>query len=249
MNIDFSCIQTDWNSYKSKRFLQVMKLSIDTSTEVVRILANQNLLQNYGGSLTTFLQSKKHYFFHQWEKGRFTCVCSPAGCNIQRSKSMGNWLFKKIYSQNSNPVGGHFIVRNKNIEQHCIHAYAVNPGLLIDTADITVLVFILRHCGALSVQQSKSLEDIAFIRNQMCHAFSTKQYTEMELDQMWNTLEQAILLLVPLSFKGIITEQIRLLTRVDFECEEIESMGRKINEIKTVSWFKTTVYLYAMINY
>ncbi|XP_052084254.1 uncharacterized protein LOC127721531 [Mytilus californianus] len=232
--IEKSSIRTEWNSYKSKRFLQVMKLSIDTSTEVVRILANQNLLQNYGGCLTTFLQAKTHYFFHQWEPGKFTCVCSPAGCNIKGSKSMSNWLFKKIYSQNSNPVGGHFIVRNKKVEQQCIHAFTVNPGLSIDTVDITVLVFILRHCGALTVQQLQSLEEIAFVRNQMCHAFSTKQYTEMELDQMWTTLEQAILSVVPQSFRGIIKEQISLLTRVDFECEEIERMGRKINEIKTI---------------
>lgn len=60
---------------ESRTFLQLMKLSMDISTEVLRRVVDSRILTLHGGSFEKFLDDNKHFLFHQWQGSTPCCEC------------------------------------------------------------------------------------------------------------------------------------------------------------------------------
>lgn len=56
--------QTDEN-LDSRKFIQLVKLSVDISTEVLGRVVESRILSNYENSFSKFLDIEKHYLYHQ----------------------------------------------------------------------------------------------------------------------------------------------------------------------------------------
>ncbi|CAG2189127.1 unnamed protein product [Mytilus edulis] len=82
---------------ESRKFLQLMKLSMDISTEVLRRVVDSRLLTLYGGSLKQFLEDQKHFLFHQWQGSTPCCECLPAGCTMVKSKTEEKIIREFLY--------------------------------------------------------------------------------------------------------------------------------------------------------
>ncbi|CAG2207062.1 unnamed protein product [Mytilus edulis] len=61
----------------SKKFLQLIKVSLDDSANVVRDFADCKViaLSEYGGSVIKFLDLKKHDLYHKWQIYKPCCCC------------------------------------------------------------------------------------------------------------------------------------------------------------------------------
>ncbi|CAG2247511.1 unnamed protein product [Mytilus edulis] len=56
------------SSPESKELMKLFKCSTDVATQVVCAFADSKLLHTYAGNFQKYLEDKKHYFYHQWEK-------------------------------------------------------------------------------------------------------------------------------------------------------------------------------------
>ncbi|VDH94438.1 Hypothetical predicted protein [Mytilus galloprovincialis] len=218
------------NNTESRKFLQLMKLSMDISTEVLRKVVNSRILSRpiYGGCILKFLDVEKHYLFHQWQ-GTISCnECPPTGCNLNKSRQLKGWLFKIFYKDNGNQQKGHAMYRNNRISQYCLHLFVTDSSLKVDRLDITGLSFLIEHFASLSPQENSAFYDIVTIRNSICHAWKTNCLNSTELENMWTKVSEASLVLTDLPSKNLLKDQIDMVKKVEFDNNDIEILRNKV---------------------
>ncbi|CAG2210156.1 unnamed protein product [Mytilus edulis] len=194
---------------KSRKFLQLMKLSMDISTEVLRKVVDSRILTLYGGSLEKFLDDNKHFLYHQWQGSTPCCECLPAGCTMVKSKNSRNGYLKISLR-----------ITELRIEGMLKRYY--NSVFYFGT-----------FCPPSSKERS-ALGDVVSTRNALCHARKTSCFDSKELENMWILLRDASLTLTDLPYRKLLKDQIDMLKKVEFDNSDIEILREKFEHEDTM---------------
>lgn len=213
---------------ENRNFFQLMKLSVDISTEVLRRVVDTRILTLYGSSLEKFLEDKKHFLFHQWQGSTPCCECLPAGCSMVKSKKLKKRLFEYFFTDNRTPQRGHVKKVGYRISEYCLHCFVTNSNLIVDNLDITILSFLMEHFVRLSPKERSAFGDIVSTRNAICHARKTNCFDSKELENMWKLLRDASLTLTDLPYRKLLKDQIDMLKKVEFDNSDIEILREKL---------------------
>lgn len=220
---------------ESKELMKLFKCSTDVATQVVCALADSKLLHKYGGNFKLYLDDNKHYFYHQWEqKNTACCECPPAGRSIRRMNRMDNWIFNSFYMDTGIVDYNHVIKEGGIIKQRCLHKY-ITRNIRLDHLDITVLYFVLVSSGTLNGQEKTAIETIFNKRNSICHAWSTKCFSMIQLHDMWTDVESAVSTLTNPYMISIVQSQIQSLRKYEFDNEEMALLSTSLDKLNTVS--------------
>ncbi|CAC5358189.1 unnamed protein product [Mytilus coruscus] len=214
---------------KSKEFFQLVKLSMDISTEVLRKFMDARILSNakYGGCLHKFLDVEKHNLYHQWQGSTPCCKCPAVGCTLRKSKTIKEWLFKIFYS--GNPYEGiHVKFNGQRISEYCLDCFVPSQGLKVNSFDVTILSFFIKHFVPLSQKEMSSLNDIVSVRNSICHAMNTSSFHSKELENMWTKLSEALLIFTDSPSRNLLKDQIIMIKKVEFDSTDIEILEEKV---------------------
>lgn len=222
------------SSPESKELMKLFKCSTDVATQVVCAFTDSKLLHTYAGNFEKYLEDNKHYFYHQWEK-KYTpcCDCPPAGYTISRNR-MDNWIFNSFYSDTGIVNYNHVLKKEGIIIQRCLHKY-IARNIRLDNLDITVLYFVLVNSGTLDGQEKTAVETIFNKRNLICHAWSTKCFSMIQLQDIWKDMEAAVSNLTNPYMMPIVKSQIQSMRKYDFDKEEIASLSNKLDTLNEVS--------------
>lgn len=217
------------NMDSRKEFFQLVKLSVDISSEVLRKLVNSKILSNakYGGCLHKFLYYEKHYLYHQWQGSTPCCSCPSGGCTLRKSKHLKEWLFKILYSGNPQ-VGAHVKFNGHRISNYCLDCFKPNLGLTMNQFDVTILSFFIEHFVPLSPREFSSLNDVVAVRNLICHASNTSSFESKELESLWIKLREASLTLTDSLSRNLLKDQISMIKKVEFDKTDIELLKEKV---------------------
>ncbi|CAC5423954.1 unnamed protein product [Mytilus coruscus] len=208
---------------RSDDHLKIFECLVDTGADVLRSTFEREVLNNNAITFEQYLDNLKHQFYHQFEKNRNKPCCSRSShvnCNVN------GYMDKKIFNK----------VYNKTAEldtHHCLDRFEVKAGVSTDELDLSDLNFFLWNSNILSQQEKQSLQTIMTIRSYICHPESTHCYSITELENVWLSLENEILLFAkPYRYKKMVKLQIATLKK--YKVNEIDS-ERIINEIYTES--------------
>ncbi|CAC5380206.1 unnamed protein product [Mytilus coruscus] len=143
---------------------------------------------------------------------------------------MDNWIFRKLYDDSGNEDKVHIVRNNGRVSQVCLHKY-ITRNIAIHELDISAISFLLRNLGLLSQNETTALDTVATARSKICHAHSMKCYSIIELNTVWNELENALVDLADPFYKRIIRNQIKGLQKVYLEKEEITDLLKRVAEV------------------
>lgn len=146
---------------------------------------------------------------------------------MRKSKTIKEWLFKIFYS--GNPYKGiHVKLNGQRISEYCLDCFIPSPGLKINSFDVTILSFFIKHFVPLSQKEMSSLNDIVSVRNSICHAMNTSSFQMNELESMWKKLSEALLILTDSSSRNLLKDQIIMIKKVEFDSTDIEKLEEKV---------------------
>ncbi|XP_052085742.1 uncharacterized protein LOC127723222 isoform X1 [Mytilus californianus] len=203
----------------SDEHLKIFKCLVDTGADVLRSALERKVLNNNVITFEQYLDNVKHQFYHQCEKNRNKPCCSQSphvNCNV--NGYMDKKIFNKVYNKKT------------EVDTHqCLDRFEVKAGISTDELDLSDLNFFLWNSNTLSLQEKQSIQTIMTIRSDICHPESTHCYSITELENIWLSLEDDILLFAePYRYKKMVTLQIVTLKK--YKVSEIESK-RIINEM------------------
>ncbi|CAG2204068.1 unnamed protein product [Mytilus edulis] len=208
---------------RSDDHLKIFKCLVDTGADVLRSTFERKVLNNNAITFEQYLDNVKHQFYHQFEKNRNKPCCSRSphvNCNV--NGYMDKKIFEKVYNKTS-----------ELDTRQCLDRFKVKGGVSTDELDLSDLNFFLWNSNMLSPQEKQSLQTIMTIRSYICHPQSTHCYSITELENVWLSLENDILLFAePYRYKKMVTLQITTLKK--YKINELESKSI-INEMATES--------------
>lgn len=245
----------------SQKFLQLIKVSFDVSTSVVRDFTDFKVisLPEYGGSVIKFLDLRKHDLYHKWQPVTPCCHCQ----NVfkQLSKETDNWRFNKLYDIISDRkvvcMKTKGPVKKKGCtSQYCICNVIPKQSILLNQMDISTLLFLLRDC-IITPSQLKSIQNLNYQRCRLCHAYSTLSLSTDEYDDVLHNLENSTLELamhVSPYYHRSIKEHLAVMKSYDITPEESRKFKEMVSMILNIchntfnSFYSFTTYIFRGLN-
>ncbi|VDI00682.1 Hypothetical predicted protein [Mytilus galloprovincialis] len=209
---------------RSDDHLKIFKCLIDTGADVLRSTLERKVLNNNAITFEQYLDNVKHQFYHQFEKNRNKpcCLHSPhVNCNV--NGYMDKKIFQKVYNKTS-----------ELDTRQCLDRFKVKGGVSTDELDLSDLNFFLWNSKMLSPQEKESLQTIMTIRSYICHPESTQCYSITELENVWISLENDILLFAePYRYKKMVTLQITTLRKykINENPKEVQTRNDCTNQL------------------
>lgn len=218
----------------SKKFLQLIKVSFDVSTSVVRDFADCKVIGSpkYGSSVIKFLDLKKHDLYHKWQIKTRCCHCGKFFTQTQ--KEIDKWRFDSLYEIISDRQivcmnGKGPLKVNGCIQQYCICNIIPRQTISLNEMDISTLSLLLRYCN-ITTSQLESIQNLNKQRCRLCHAYSTRSLSIDEYDDLLQNLENSTLELamhVNPYYHRSIKEHLAVMKSYDISTEEIKKLEKR----------------------
>lgn len=210
---------------KDKKVKRLIKLSVDTSTNVLRALCQKKLLSHPVEDFQNFLSKNLHYFFHQYEGENMRCCeCTLSNCENTKTSDFPKSVFLQAYKYKGDPVDGHVVKEEENIVQKCMHTYETREISLDDLETESLSVFLL-HKGHLSPEENEALK---VIRSTVQRLDDTKQKQPQNMEVKWADLEKAVISLThPHYYRQVVKEVFDEICKLDKSNPEASGVSVK----------------------
>ncbi|VDI21103.1 Hypothetical predicted protein, partial [Mytilus galloprovincialis] len=181
-----------------------------------------------------FLGKTKHHLFHQLPKQNpICCACPITGCSIRKTGHVDRKIFDKFYFYNKtlSVPPGHHAANGKKFPQTCICRFIENNKVL-DDLDLSDLNCLLRNLSIMTSLEENLLKELMEVRGKVCHAVTTKTFSQHELTNLWTTFMHSVCRLCP-SDPKYLKKLIELTRSSVLSDEKIDDLIDKVQQIIT----------------
>lgn len=176
-------------------FLLLFQCIIDFGADVRRDCTKEKMKTIYlTDNFKLFLGKTKHHLFHQLPKqSPMCCECPQTGCSIRNTGKIDRRIFDNFYSYDKTLriPPGHQTANSNQIIMTCLCRFVENNKFLHDL-DISDLNCLLRSLPILSSLEAFYLKELMEVRGKICHAVTTKTFSQHELTILWTTFMNSV---------------------------------------------------------